>query len=307
MLLKLSIKLFTVCIMFTNVLSDNTCNILSLSGGGSFGAVEAGILKDLFSKKLIENEFDIITGISAGGLNAGFISSSMNISNTVDDLISIYETLTTNDVYKKDHVLEIFKTWGYYDTSPLEKTITKILSEQTKITDSILPITLIGASNLNLEQLDVFRYDLLPLDSQIDILMATSAIPMLFPPRRMGDYIYIDGGAIDNEMIYQAMGQKECNYYNYVFISASDKSVDNKEITSYKDYLKSVVRLVLDTFDYQLAGMKNNSCSYPQGIIKACFPDNDMLTGYSILDFDHGKELVDIGMNHYSCEDIKLC
>ena len=58
MLLKLSIKLFTVCIMFTNVLSDNTCNILSLSGGGSFGAVEAGILKDLFSKKLIENEFD---------------------------------------------------------------------------------------------------------------------------------------------------------------------------------------------------------------------------------------------------------
>jgi len=296
-----------MCIILTNVLSYNTCNILSLSGGGSFGAVEAGILKDLFSKNLIENEFDIITGISAGGLNAGFISSSMNISNTVDDLISIYETLTTDDVYKKDHVLEIFKTWGYYDTRPLEKTITKILSEQTKSADCVLPITLIGASNLNLEQLDVFRYDLLPLDSQIDVLMATSAIPMLFPPRKIGDYIYIDGGAIENEMIYQAMGQKECSYYNYVFISASDKSVDNKEINSYKDYLKSVVKLVLDTFDYQLAGMKNNSCSYPQGIIKACFPYTDMLTGYSILDFDHGKELVDIGMNHYSCENITLC
>ena len=50
------------------------CNLLALSGGGSFGMVEVGILKSLYDKNQIPSEFDVISGISAGGLNAGFLS-----------------------------------------------------------------------------------------------------------------------------------------------------------------------------------------------------------------------------------------
>ena len=286
-------------------LSLNTCNVLSLSGGGSFSAVEAGIVKNLIDKKEIANEFDIITGISAGGLNAAFLSYSANISNSIDNLIDIYETLSTEDIYIKNHPFEIFKSWGYYDTTPLENTIVNIISEQKKY--SKIPVTLIGASNINLQQLDIFRYDTLSFNSQVDVLMATSAIPFLFPPKNIGKYTYIDGGSIDNEIIYQAMGQKDCDFYNYVFVSASDKSVDSSEIKSFVGYIKSVVGLVVDTFDYELAGLKNITCINPRGTIKACLPDSKMLSKYSILDFDNGAELVNIGMNNYKCENITLC
>ena len=47
------------------------CNILSFSGAGSFGAVEVGIL-DRMSSSL--PTFDMLTGVSAGGLNVGFLS-----------------------------------------------------------------------------------------------------------------------------------------------------------------------------------------------------------------------------------------
>ena len=53
-------------------------NQLSFSGGGSFGAVEIGIIKRLMENNL--QNFDIYTGISAGALNAGFLSYYKNIN-----------------------------------------------------------------------------------------------------------------------------------------------------------------------------------------------------------------------------------
>lgn len=48
------------------------CNVLALSGGGAFGAVEMGILDGLVASGRAPTSYDILTGISAGGLNAGF-------------------------------------------------------------------------------------------------------------------------------------------------------------------------------------------------------------------------------------------
>lgn len=292
-----------------SLLSVNTfakeCNILSLSGGGSFGAVEAGILKDMIQKNKLNSTFDIITGISAGGLNTAFLSYENDISNSIDNLVNIYYNLGTDSVYVKNSYYNIYKNWGYYDTSPLENTVTNVLKSLVKKDNS--PIALIGASNLNMEELNIFRFDQSDFDSKINILMATSAIPILFPPRNIGKFTYVDGGAIDNEIIYQAMGFIDCDYYHFTFISASDKSVEYKSINSLKDYVNSVYKLVVNTFDYEIAGLKNITCSNPNGDINVCLPESSILENYSILDFDHGKELVEIGMKYYNCELIPLC
>ena len=299
-------KLLTLTLtLLSSVVASKECNILSLSGGGSFGAVEAGILKDMINKNNINSTFDIITGISAGGLNTAFLSYENDISKSIDNLVDIYTSLNTQAVYTKNSLFNIYRNWGYYDTSPLENTITSVISSMEKKEGS--PIALIGSSNLNLEELDIFRYDLADFNNQINILMATSAIPILFPPRTIGKYTYVDGGAIDNEIIYQAMGFVDCDFYHYTFVSASDKSVDYEPIESLKEYVEAVYKLVVNTFDYELAGLKNITCSNPKGDINVCLPEATMLENYSILDFDHGKELVDIGMNHYSCNMIPLC
>ena len=65
---KLILLLFLLSVSY----AKNVCNILALSGGGSFGAVQVGILNDLIENKKIVESYDILTGISAGGLNVGF-------------------------------------------------------------------------------------------------------------------------------------------------------------------------------------------------------------------------------------------
>ena len=297
-------QLFFFVIILKLVLSFN-CNILSLSGGGSFGAIEAGILKSLINKNEINSTFDVITGISAGGLNVGFLSYKTNIKDSIDGLIKIYTEMTTDMVYDNNKIYNIYRNWGIYDTTPLEETIKSILSEVTK--DENSPITLIGTSNLNTNKLEIFRYDEENTKSQIDILMATSAIPYLFPPRIIGKYTYVDGGAIDNEIIYEAMLYKNCDTYNFTFISANDKSIEYKEIISYKDYLIGVANMVRNTYNYELASFNNIICSIPKGNIKICFPDSELLNDYDMLDFDYGEELINIGMNNYICTVQPFC
>ena len=258
-------------------------------------------LKSLITKNEINSTFDVITGISAGGLNVGFLSYKANTKDSIDDLIKIYSKMTTDRVYNRNKIYNIYRSWGIYDTSPLEETIKSILIEISS--DENSPITLIGSSNLNINKLDIFRYDEENIKSQIDILMATSAIPYLFPPRMIGDYVYVDGGAIDNEILYEAMLYNSCDTYNFTFISANDKSSEYKQIVSYRDYLKGVVNMVRSTYNYELASFNNMTCSMPKGNIKICFPNGELLKDYDMLDFDHGEELINIGMNNYVCTD----
>ena len=50
----------------------NCCKVLTLSGGGVYGSFESGVLSKLFEQN---STYDIITGISSGSLNAGYLSS----------------------------------------------------------------------------------------------------------------------------------------------------------------------------------------------------------------------------------------
>ena len=281
---------------------SQTCNVLALSGGGAFGAIEVGILDSLTATHTIPNKFDIVTGISAGGLNAGFLSYYDNITSAAPVLRSIYSTLTTDDVYNSDY-LGILSRWAVYDNSPLEKTLTTILKTTTQSANP--PITLIGASNLYTAELDIYRFNTLSLEDKIDVLMSTSSIPFIFPPRKYNNTLYVDGGLISNEIINQAIGELPCEFYNITFISASSKTEQKPDITGLFSYISTVVHVLFKTFDYQLAQITR--CSYPKGLINACFPTSSLLSKYSILDFDNGAILYNLGMEAHKCIQYELC
>ena len=48
--------------------------------------------------------------------------------------------------------------------------------------------------------------------------MATSAIPILFKPRKINNCLYVDGGTIENEIIYQVLDAYPADYYNFTFV-----------------------------------------------------------------------------------------
>ena len=294
--------LLASCAMIVAAVSAVPCNLLALSGGGSFGAVEAGILDSLVSNEQIPSRFDVITGISAGGLNAGFLYYYENVTSAIPQMKQIYSRTKTQDIYVSD-LWGIFSRWSFYDNGPLEKTLTQVLENITPVATP--PLVLIGASNIITEELDVFRFHDLTFQDRINVLMATSSIPIAFPPRTLKGALYVDGGVISNEMIHQAIGEIQCPFYNITFISAHPKGKGNEDIKGLFSYISAIVRMIFRTFDNQMAQV--STCAYPKGQINACYPTSEELDKYSILDFDYGETLYALGKASNECTPYPLC
>ena len=202
------------------------CVELSLSGGGAFGAVEIGIIEKIQS--LEPREYDFYTGISAGGLNSGYLSHFKNLSEGIEWAKSFYRQIKNKDVYEmlsKTHI-------SVFNTQPPHDTVSNILSE---LDESVIE-TYIGTVNLYSGSLDIFRYD--ELVSNIDkttLLMCTSAIPVVFPPITFQNAQYVDGGTLQNELLNI---KHDDSYLNITFITPfSDDIFDDSELTSMKDII----------------------------------------------------------------------
>lgn len=281
---------------------QQTCSVLALSGGGAFGAVEMGVLDAMVHSGEAPNQYDIVTGISAGGLNAGFLSYYDHVTDALPDIQQIFSKLTTASVYTSD-IIGILDNWSIYNTAPLEATLTNILAK--KVPSSNPPLTMIGASNLNSSSLDVFIFGDKTPEDKVRVLLATSAIPFAFPPRWVNGSLYVDGGVISNELLTQVLGEKPCETYNITFIDAYRRVQTVPSITGFVSYTSTVLKMVWKTFDSQLAQLVK--CPYPKGSIRACYPTAPALDSYSSLDFDHGAELYTLGKESHECFNYDLC
>jgi predicted acylesterase/phospholipase RssA len=280
------------------------CNVLALSGGGAFGAVQMGVLDGLINTAGAPPAYDIVTGISAGGLNAGFLSYYTRAADALPQIYNIFANLTTSQIYTSD-IFHILSSYAIYSTAPLQATLAGIVGTQPQ--QSPAPITLVGSTNVNQQTLDVFQYNLATGLEKIQLLMATSAIPFVFPPQTMNGDLYVDGGVISNEMIQQAVSAKDCTFYNFTFISASPVH-QTQNVTGFGSYISAIGNLLLNTFDYQLAEYESVKCSStPRGLINACFPTNPEIESYSILNFDYGATLYNLGKSSFTCNQYNFC
>lgn len=285
-----------------------TCQVLSLSGGGSFGSLEIGILSNIvpsFSP-------DIITGVSAGALNAGFLSHYQdNLSQGVDELHQLYASLDNDQIYKRD-LLNFENSWSYYSTEPLRHTIRRQL-ETRNTTTTNKKITLIGTTNLYTGLLDKYHFESLSKPDQEELLLATSAIPLLFPPIHFQNQLYVDGGVLANEILF---GFDEfmntCDFYNITFITSHANFETITKIDSFSEYMKRLVNMVVTNFDNQLSEViseesSKGKCSTIKGDIHFYYPDPTKIASYSVLDFSHGDELYQIGKQNTIYEYYPYC
>ena len=270
-------------------------NQLSFSGGGSFGAVEIGIIKSLMEKKVIN--FDLYTGISAGALNAGFLSYYSNINEGITNAENIYKTINNRMVYKLLPPTEV----SLLNTEPLFNTLLKVIE---KMPNEPVVHTLIGATNLYSGNLDVYTFEDNDDLNKVYLLMSSSAIPGLFPPIRYNGNQYADGGTLSNELLQV---ENSNQYINITFVTPYEGYIyDNTPINSLKEMIKRTINIVTSNFNNQMAKI-NQNCENPIGEINKYFVDPDLLKGYSILNFDNGKELIDIGYNNVEHKKYKLC
>ena len=270
-------------------------NQLAFSGGGAFGAVEIGILKKI--NELNPKKYDMYTGISAGGLNAGFLSFYNDLSVGVKRAETLYSTMRNFKVY------EILPETGVsiFNTEPLFDTLSSVIN---KMPNKPVIKTLIGATNLYTGHLDVFQFDTKSAADQVKILMSTSAIPILFPPISYNNYMYADGGTLSNELL-DIVHVNE--YLNITYITPYSEMVeDDTPITSIKEMVIRTIKIVTKNFNNPYTKI-NQNCEKPYGEINNYFVDSSYFDDYNMLNFDDGKELIDIGYKYMSHKRIKLC
>jgi hypothetical protein len=280
----------------------SSCNVLALSGGGAFGAVEMGVLDGLTAAGQAPARYDVVTGISAGGLNTGFLSYFDDVREALPVIHEIYANITTPDVYVPAY-LSILSKWAIYDNAPLKKTLRAAIAGRVPVAGA--PLAMIGATNLNTSALDVFVFNDKTLEEKLDVLIATSSIPLAFPPHVINDTVYVDGGVISSELIKQVVGFYACDSYNITFLSAYRKGAPNPPITGFFSYVSTVFHTLYHAFDSQFS--QETACPRPYGEIHACYPTAAALDSYSMLDFDHGAELYALARGGFKCDTMPLC
>ena len=101
-----------------------------MSGGGSKGAYEAGAVYALMHNLTSpENQYDVLCGVSAGSMNA----MSMALWDygqeyeMADFMVGVWQNITNAKVYRDwpdiDPLHGLLYEAGYFDNSPLEKTL----------------------------------------------------------------------------------------------------------------------------------------------------------------------------------------
>ena len=276
--------------------SSEKFNQLSFSGGGSFGAVEIGILKRILETD--SKQYDLYTGISAGALNSGFLSYFSDLKTGVKSVEKIYSKLHNLMIYN------VFPPTGVsvLNTDPLFKTLTGIIDNMPN--DPVVN-TLIGATNMYSGNLDVYSFEDNNDANKVLLLMSSSAIPGVFPPIKYNGQLYADGGTLSNELL-QVKGNTG-KYINITYITPSQGYTYNDDpIDTLKEMLMRVFKIVSSNFNNPIVTL-NQNCDQPVGEINKYFVSSEYLKDYNSLNFDNGQELIDIGYKYAERQKLKLC
>jgi len=288
--------MFSTMLFFMLFNLNNALRQLAFSGGGSFGAVEIGILKRILETENSQS-YDLYTGISAGALNAGFLSYFSNLKTGVKSAEIMYAGIRNLLVFE----LEPFTGLSILNTDPLSKTLTKVIDGMP---GEPVVHTLIGATNLYSGSLDVYTFEDNDNYNKVQLLLSSSAIPGIFPPVKYNRQLYADGGTLSNELL---LVKSSPEYLNITYITPYDGYEYNDEpITSLKDMIKRTLNIVSSNFNNPLATL-NQNCESPVGEINKYFVSSKYLKDYNSLNFDTGKELVDIGYKYVTSRKYKIC
>lgn len=165
-----------------------------LSGGGSLGAVQVGMLQAL---SRVDLQADMVIGASAGALNGAFFAFDPTPAG-VERLADLWRSLRRKDIFPlsllaglkalllgRDHIVEADKL-----RSIIRRTLGPCQIEQARIALHVVTTEVLGGAEIVLSSGNVEA-----------ALLASTAIPVVFPPVRIGAHQLIDGGVSSNTPI----------------------------------------------------------------------------------------------------------
>jgi predicted acylesterase/phospholipase RssA len=193
-------------------------DILIISGGGAKGAFGAGFLQGWESVKgsTALPEFDVVTGVSTGALIAPFAFIGTEAATT--SVVDFYANPDKNWVHKRGMLYIKPGHVSLFNDDVLQEMIRNSVDEALveAIAEGVAEDRMlqIGATNLDLGIGRIFdmgheatkAVSSGSRDRIHSILLASSAIPAVFPPVVIDDLWYGDGGAAANLTLFVSPG-----------------------------------------------------------------------------------------------------
>jgi predicted acylesterase/phospholipase RssA len=192
---------------------------LAISGGGANGAFGAGLLVG-WTEAGTRPEFTVVTGISTGALIAPFAFLGPSYDTKLRE---IYTKYSTRDLIRKHNILTILTGNAVVTTEPLESLLEKYYDN--RMMESIAAehrkgrTLFIGTTDLDAGRPVIWNIgsiaasgDPRALELIHKVIMASSAIPVVFPPvfievEASGlryDEMHVDGGTTSQVFLYPA-------------------------------------------------------------------------------------------------------
>jgi len=168
-----------------------------LAGGGSLAATQVGMLRALYEAGI---KPDLLVGTSAGGINA-FCFAQHPTARGLDRLQRLWSRMRRKDVFPLEAVQLVAGLTGFRDGLVSPDRLRAFLSRHlgtARLEDTVIP-THIVATDLAEGQPVV-----LSEGSAVDALLASSALPGVYPPVVVGDRPLVDGGVAVDVPVRQA-------------------------------------------------------------------------------------------------------
>lgn len=181
--------------------------LLALSAGGQFGAFGAGFLRGWSENRVTPRpDFDLITGVSAGAIIAPVAFAGSEFDTALDG----YRGLSEKDVFRSRPFFALPSAPSVASVEPLENFIAERLTDNliAEIEDRHNAGRGLFVLATDFDSTEAVIFDLgqmaafdLPFEKKracmTEAMLASAAIPGLFPPRQIDNTLLADGGLRD--------------------------------------------------------------------------------------------------------------
>ncbi len=170
-----------------------------LAGGGSFGAVQVGMLQSLAARGVAA---DIVVGSSVGSLNGAYYAGNPT-QEGVERLAAIWRGLRRRDVfpfgwrtiagflYRRDYLVSAEGLRALVDNNLPYRNL-----EQAKLPIHVVATNMLTGATVILSE-----------GSAAQAIVASAAIPVVFPPVRFRNLYLVDGAVSSNTAVKVAVAK----------------------------------------------------------------------------------------------------
>ena len=170
-----------------------------LAGGGSFGAVQVGMLHSLAARNIAA---DLVVGSSVGSLNGAYYAGNPTREG-VEQLATIWRGLRRSDVFPVGWraFLGFLLRRDYLVAADGLRELVESNLTYCNLEDAKIPIHIVATNMLTGGTV------ILSEGSAAQAIVASAAIPVVFPPVKFGNLYLVDGAISSNTAVKVAVAQ----------------------------------------------------------------------------------------------------